>query len=183
MAKEFIHRAIEGLIARRRFRCLRPTWSLRRRCNWWRSKSLPNPGTTGRADWSGSTKEGPRLPSLQPSMSPMYFSSQSQRMEVSRTMKNNRNAEDDAALTPGSHKQLWQIVVKLPTDVEPWGQREPGEVGNCPCSCRWFLRLWPCLWIGEHVPTQRVPASRLLTFEHQGCPQFEEDSLEMDRSE
>jgi hypothetical protein len=48
-------------------------------------------------------------------------------------MKNNGEAENDAPLTPGQHEQLWQIVVKLPTDVEPWGQREPGAAGDCSC--------------------------------------------------
>jgi hypothetical protein len=40
-------------------------------------------------------------------------------------MKNNRQPEnpDDAPLVPGSHEQLWQISVRLPTDFEPYGQR------------------------------------------------------------
>ena len=29
---------------------------------------------------------------------------------------------NDAPLTPGSHEQLWQIAIKLPTDYEPCGQ-------------------------------------------------------------
>ena len=41
-------------------------------------------------------------------------------------MKNDREGENDVPLTPGQHEQLWQIVVKLPTDVEPWGQ--PGSL-------------------------------------------------------
>jgi hypothetical protein len=40
-------------------------------------------------------------------------------------MKDNRGAENDAPLTPGSHEQLWQIVVKLPTDFEPCGHPPP----------------------------------------------------------
>jgi hypothetical protein len=95
-------------------------------------------------------------------------------------MKNNRQPEkpDDAPLTPGLHEQLWQIVVKLPTDVEPWGQREPGEVGDCSCSCRWFLPLvaMPLDWGVCANPAS--PRVGLLTFEHQGCPEYEQDSRE-----
>src|ERR1700734_2868302 len=81
---------------------------------------------------------------------------------------------NDPPLTPGSHEQLWQIVVKLPTDVEPWGQREPGVVGDCSCNCRWFL---PLVANAAGLGSMCEPASPrvgLLTFEHQGCPQFEE---------
>jgi hypothetical protein len=93
-------------------------------------------------------------------------------------MKNNGEAENDAPLTPGQHEQLWQIVVTLPTDVEPWGQREPGVVGDCSCSCRWFLPLvaMPGDWGVCANPAS--PRVGLLTFEHQGCPQFEYDARE-----
>jgi hypothetical protein len=91
-------------------------------------------------------------------------------------MRNNRDAEDDAALTPGSHKQLWQIVVKLPTDVEPWGQREPGEVGDCSCGCRWFQPLVAHPFDWGVCTNPASPRVALLTFEHQGCPQFEQDT-------
>ena len=96
-------------------------------------------------------------------------------------MKDNRGAENDAPLTPGSHEQLWQIVVKLPTDFEPWGQRDRDVVevfGDCSCSCRWFLPLvaMPLDWGVCANPAS--PRVGLLTFEHQGCPQFEVDSQE-----
>jgi hypothetical protein len=91
-------------------------------------------------------------------------------------MKDNREAENDATLTPGLHERLWQIVVTLPTDVEPWGQREPGAVGDCSCGCRWFLPLvaMPGDWGVCGNPAS--PRVGLLTFEHQGCPQFEYDA-------
>ena len=88
----------------------------------------------------------------------------------------------DAPLTPGLHEHLWQIVVTLPTDVEPWGQREPGAVGDCSCSCRWFLPLvaMPLDWGVCANPAS--PRVGLLTFEHRGCPQFEYDAREEEES-
>jgi hypothetical protein len=91
-------------------------------------------------------------------------------------MKNNRGAENDVPLTPGQHEQLWQIVVTLPTDVEPWGQREPGVVGDCSCGCRWFQPLVAHPFDWGVCTNPASPRVALLTFEHQGCPQFEMDS-------
>jgi hypothetical protein len=93
---------------------------------------------------------------------------------------------NDAPLTPGSHEQLWQIVVKLPTDFEPWGQRDRDAVnvfGDCSCGCRWFLPLvaMPLDW--GVCANRASPRVGLLTFEHQGCPHFEEDPRERDHSE
>jgi hypothetical protein len=105
-------------------------------------------------------------------------------------MKNDREAEkpdrrsweprepNDVPLTPGSHEQLWQIAIKLPTDFEPYGQRKRDVVGDCSCNCRWFLALvaMPGDWGVCANPAS--PRVGLLTFEHQGCPQFEYDSQE-----
>jgi hypothetical protein len=103
-------------------------------------------------------------------------------------MKNNREAEkpgrpiwklrnaDEPPLMPGSHEQLWQIAVKLPTDFEPYGQRKRESVGDCSCSCRRFLPLvaMPLDWGVCANPAS--PRVGLLTFEHQGCPQFEQEA-------
>jgi hypothetical protein len=80
---------------------------------------------------------------------------------------------NDLPLKHGSHEQLWQIAIKLPTDVEPWGLREPGAIGDCSCGCRWFQPLvaYPFDWGVCTNPAS--PRVALLTFEHQGCPQFE----------
>jgi hypothetical protein len=98
-------------------------------------------------------------------------------------MKNDREAENDAPLTPGSHEQLWQIAITLPTDVEPWGQREPGAAGDCSCGCPWFQPLvaHPFDWGVCLNPAS--PRVALLTFEHQGCPQFEEGAREMEEQD
>jgi hypothetical protein len=89
-----------------------------------------------------------------------------------------RNA-DEPPLTPGSHEQLWQIAITMPTDFEPYGQRKRDVVGDCSCSCRWFLPLvaMPLDWGVCANPAS--PRVGLLTFEHQGCPQFEQDTREM----
>jgi hypothetical protein len=68
-------------------------------------------------------------------------------------MKNNREAEkpdrrtweprepNDAPLAPGSHPQLWQIAIKLPTDYEPDGQMKRESFVDCSCGCRWCQKL------------------------------------------
>jgi hypothetical protein len=67
---------------------------------------------------------------------------------------------------------------KLPSDFEPWGQRprddDPGP--DCSCGCRWYVRLEPGLQYDWGVCRNSAsPRCGLLTFEHQGCSQFEAD--------
>jgi hypothetical protein len=90
---------------------------------------------------------------------------------------------NDPPLTPRCHEQLWQIAVRLPTDFQPYGQRVRDGVCDCSCGCRWFLPLvaFPLDWGVCANPAS--PRVALLTFEHQGCPQFEEDTRERDDSE
>ena len=71
-------------------------------------------------------------------------------------------------------------IIKRPEDYYPYGQnmdRElPGDSfrGDCSCGCKWFLPLEGSLrddWgICANRASHRVG---LLTFEHQGCRQFE----------
>jgi hypothetical protein len=79
---------------------------------------------------------------------------------------------DDPPLLPGSHEQLWQISVRVPTDFEPYGERKRYGVCDCSCGCRWFLPLvaMPFDWGVCSNPTS--PRVALLTFEHQGCPRL-----------
>jgi hypothetical protein len=79
-------------------------------------------------------------------------------------------------LTPGSHEQVWQIAIKLPTDFEPYGQRKRDFVGDCSCSRRWFLPLVAMLLDWGVRATPASPRVGFLTFEHQGCPQFEQEA-------
>jgi|ERR1700677_3019793 hypothetical protein len=81
---------------------------------------------------------------------------------------------NDPPLEPGSHEQLWQISVRFPTDCEPYGQRKRDGGSDCSGSCRWFMPLvcMPLDWGVCANPAS--PRVALLTFEHQGCPQFEQ---------
>lgn len=73
-----------------------------------------------------------------------------------------------------THQQLWQVCIKLPTDFEPYGQRsrEDGEQ-DCSCGCRFFVPLVkPFQYDWGVCAHPESPRRGLLTFEHQGCPQF-----------
>jgi hypothetical protein len=106
---------------------------------------------------------------------------------IRRTEKQERNIwepRDPNAppLKPGSHEQLWQIVIRLPTDFEPYGQRKREGVCDCSCGCQWFLPIvaMPLDWGVCANPAS--PRVGLLTFEHEGCPQFEKETGDTDRS-
>jgi hypothetical protein len=90
---------------------------------------------------------------------------------------------NDPPLTPGCHEQLWQIASRLPTDFEPYGQRVRDGVCDCSCGCRWFQPLvaHPFDWGVCSNPAS--PRVALLTFEHQGCPQFEQGAREIEEQD
>jgi hypothetical protein len=80
-----------------------------------------------------------------------------------------------------AHKTLWRVCKKDPLDYAPYGDNrdraEDGESdkyqGDCSSGCRYFIRLGGEL--GSNWGVCANPASHrysLLTFEHQGCPQF-----------
>jgi len=80
------------------------------------------------------------------------------------------------------HNLLWTLCRKLPTDFEPFGERDRETAepsADCSCGCRHFLPLAGELGFDWGVCANPAsPRSGLLTFEHQGCPQFEaEDDL------
>jgi hypothetical protein len=90
----------------------------------------------------------------------------------------NLRSKRELRLTPGfqTHEHLLSVVKKLPTDFEPWGKREPGTGGDCSCGCRWFHVLKGSLESDWGIcANPKSPRVGLLTFEHQGCPQFEHD--------
>lgn len=75
--------------------------------------------------------------------------------------------------TEATHERLWEICQKLPTDFEPYGKRVR-DSSDCSCACKYYHRLeedrgqdWGVCF------NPRSPRSGLLTFEHQGCPEFE----------
>ena len=81
-------------------------------------------------------------------------------------------------MTDPRHGALLEVMKRLPSDFEPWGGRSrDGDAGpDCSCGCRGYVRLEPGLQLDWGVC--RNPASPrcgLLTFEHQGCRQFEAD--------
>jgi hypothetical protein len=75
-----------------------------------------------------------------------------------------------------SHEHLWQIVTKLPTDFEPYGQVKRETICDCSSGCRWYHVLAGRRGQDWGVcANPRSPRSGRLTFEHQGCLEFEED--------
>jgi hypothetical protein len=89
-----------------------------------------------------------------------------------------RQSARELRVTPGFqlHEHLLQITKALPTDVVPWGQTEVGTYGDCSCGCKWYHVLAGRLGSDWGICANPVsPRSGLLTFEHQGCPEFERD--------
>lgn len=79
------------------------------------------------------------------------------------------------------HEPLLTVVKALPSDFEPFGRRsrERDWGPDCSCGCRWFIPLEHGLqydWGVCHNP--RSPRCGLLTFEHQGCREFEEEDAD-----
>jgi hypothetical protein len=74
------------------------------------------------------------------------------------------------------HSALHDVVKRLPSDFEPYGERSRDDEWGPDCSvgCRWFIALEGELrhdWGICHNPAS--PRCGLLTFEHQGCREFE----------
>ena len=82
------------------------------------------------------------------------------------------------------HEHLCGIVKNRPSDFEPYGNRSRTEDWgpDCSCGCKHFLPLEGELrsdWGVYSNPAS--PRVGLLTFEHQGCREFEEDeTIEFD---
>lgn len=75
---------------------------------------------------------------------------------------------------PSLHEHLHSICRHLSSDFEPYGQRER-DGADCSCGCKHFLKLPGKLGADWGVcANQLSPRAGLLTFEHQGCEQFEE---------
>jgi len=78
-----------------------------------------------------------------------------------------------------SHEYLLRVVPVRERDYEPFGKvvrwAEPGrDYPDCSCGCKWYLVLAGKLRFDWGVCAN--PASHrcgLLTFEHQGCGEFE----------
>jgi hypothetical protein len=88
-----------------------------------------------------------------------------------------RNARDDVV-----HETLWSVVRTDPKDYAPWGENRDREEGgdasayrgDCSSGCRYYHPLRGALGSDWGVCANEASHRRsLLTFEHQGCPQFE----------
>lgn len=77
-----------------------------------------------------------------------------------------------------THNHLMELVVCLPTDFEPYGQRNRDDQfgPDCSCGCKWFVPLDGKLQYDWGICANPAsPRKGLLTFEHQGCWQYEDD--------
>jgi hypothetical protein len=74
---------------------------------------------------------------------------------------------------PSLHDLLHSICRHLPSDFQPYGERER-DAPDCSAGCIHFLKLPRKLGMDWGVCTNLAsPRAGLLTFEHQGCEQFE----------
>ncbi len=77
-----------------------------------------------------------------------------------------------------THEHMLSLMVRLPSDFEPYGERsrETDWCPDCSCGCKWFAAIEGRL--GSDWGVCANPASPrigLLTFEHQGCKQYEDN--------
>lgn len=78
-------------------------------------------------------------------------------------------------MAEASHDDLLAVFRKYTSDFEPWGLRDRDQGGaDCSWGCRYFHQLEGRRGGDWGVCFCRTSARRgLLTFEHQGCQQFE----------
>jgi hypothetical protein len=75
-----------------------------------------------------------------------------------------------------THEQLWRVTRTLPSDFEPYAQRDrDSDFGpDCSAGCRWYHPLEGARRFDWGVcGNPDSPRVGLLTFEHQGCRQFD----------
>jgi hypothetical protein len=80
---------------------------------------------------------------------------------------------------PSLRDHLHSICRNLPSDFEPYGKRERNGEPDCSVGCKHFLKLPGKLGYDWGVCANPAsPRAGLLTFEHQGCEQFEGGNTE-----
>ena len=73
------------------------------------------------------------------------------------------------------HETLLRLVIRRHTDFVPYGSRQRTGA-DCSQDCKWFIRLsWPFNLNWGICVNNDSPRCGLLTFEHQGCPEFQEE--------
>jgi len=87
-----------------------------------------------------------------------------------------------------THEKLVEIVVDLPSDFVPYGQRErateqtengPLYPSDCSCGCVFFQPLPGKLGMDWGICSNKAsPRNGMLTFEHQGCRQFQSNECD-----
>ena len=77
------------------------------------------------------------------------------------------------------HDHLHKIVVCLPQDFEPFGQRNRTEDygPDCSCDCKHFLKIKNNSDWGI-CTNENSPRKALLTFEHMGCKFYQSEENE-----
>lgn len=79
---------------------------------------------------------------------------------------------DKHAPGQATHEQLIKIMPRLPSDFEPYGKRER-DSSDCSCGCNFYHTLSGSAGGDWGVCTNpKSPRVGLLTFEHQGCPEW-----------
>ncbi len=79
-----------------------------------------------------------------------------------------------------THEQLWHVCEQRVGDYEPYGKRKrlKGTAGLSDCSggCKWYHTLiGPASLDWGVCGNAASHRAGLLTFEHQGCPEFEQE--------
>ena len=77
-----------------------------------------------------------------------------------------------------THEHMRQLMIPLPSDFEPYGERNRDDQfgPDCSCGCKWFAAIEGKLSTDWGVcANPSSPRRGLLTFEHQGCMKFEEN--------
>jgi hypothetical protein len=78
----------------------------------------------------------------------------------------------------GAHLRLFELTQAVESDFEPYGTRVRGgwDSSDCSCGCRHYAVLAGPLGHDWGVcMNKRSPRAGLLTFEHQGCPEFDQN--------
>ena len=73
-----------------------------------------------------------------------------------------------------THKELWKVCKKLPSDFEDYGKRSRDDGGaDCSMGCKFFHELKGEAGMDWGIcGNPKSPRAGLLTFEHQGCELF-----------
>jgi hypothetical protein len=77
-------------------------------------------------------------------------------------------------------KQPWKVCLPKPGDYEPYGKRKRLKggtiLGDCSGACKWYHTLiGPASLDWGVCGNPQSHRAGLLTFEHQGCPEFEQE--------